>query len=382
MLKLGFGVFPRSFGNPIQTMVDSIEEFHKLLNINSGRNICFMSHNPYTQFKTVKNKRVPTHMMSHIYFIDLDDQRKPENALLDARVIMRWADDRDIPVAVAFSGRKGFHIYILLKPEELELTNKLNNLYKALRFKIVEDTHIRTSDPKVAEPKRLCRVWYARYVGIQKRTKKQIIGQTFCVPLKPEWVMDWSFQDILEYSKNPSHPLELFEISTQDMSTKERTFTELCEFLDVKEGDAMKEGVEPLFAAYGDKYNHVNERFVKELFGDRFCLHEILTTNPRHYVRFAAVAYLKSIGKSRAQVLMILQGMNWIDYDADYTYTQVENIFNSGYFPPSCSKMKAEKCCVGEICPRFFKQWQPPDDMEIRLESGKKTTGKALKEDK
>ena len=107
-----FLTFPRTVGDPVQTVVYNEAEFLKWFKVNTGRVICFTSHNAYPELDQRWNPpRVVKIRVSNL-FTDLDAAEKQENAQLDSIKLVDFCEKEDAPFLDDFSGSKGFHHYV------------------------------------------------------------------------------------------------------------------------------------------------------------------------------------------------------------------------------------------------------------------------------
>ena len=342
--------FPRAFGTPFQRMVFTDEQFSQYLKVFNGSDICFISHNSYPDLDHNNN---PLTVNVSKVFIDIDCKEKPENALLDARNLTRWAIKNDLPFAVVFSGSKGFHFYLIVKPEKYKENASLSNALYAMQKYVCTQGNTRHHDEKVwGNSKNLCRVWYTKYVGQNK--DGPIYKDTFCCPLSPEMVLSMGITEIFEYAKNPKliqfpesfggtylklhELLKHFDISVAKYaSDNDRGYVQ---------EDETKEYIKP------------DDKLVLELF-PRPCIHsQLVQDNPDHFVRFVATVRLKELGFDQYGIFDFFKSLNWIDSHnigtMRYQIRQISNR-NPPYKHPSCGRIKRENLCVGEKCPKYWK---------------------------
>lgn len=341
---------PRSFGTPFQRMVFTDEQLTQYLKVFNGTDICFISHNSYPDFD--KNGTPETVNVTKC-FIDIDNKDKPENALLDARNLLRWSISHDIPCSIAFSGQKGFHYYLLLKPEKYKLNSSLSNALYSIQKFLCDKAKTRFHDVKVwGDPKRLCRVWYTQYVTITEG--QQMRTDTFCCPLSPEMVLTMGINEIIEYSKNPKHIEFPQDFAGYYLTLREFIKTFKVPYEKIAVGDERGYVKETMLK----DYKKPDDEYIIELI-PRMCVHsQLISDNPVHDARFCAVVRLKSLGWSFEQIFNFLMSMNWIDsHNIGAMRYQIKHIFkkrNPPYYHPSCGTIKKKGFCVGKKCPRYW----------------------------
>ena len=341
---------PRAFGNPMQTIVKTENELYTLIHSNRGSKPVFISHNAFpSMIKNNKGVEEPNQINVTKIFLDFDSDRKPENAQLDAIKVMDFCERENIPFIVVFSGSKGFHIYIALKPTIYNYGDFLKNATKAVHIWLKKELGLRTIDLKCAEPRRLCRVFYTPHVKEDKKSREVIKNGMYCCPLFPEWVREWKIDAIMRYAVCPTKI---------DYKPKGNCIS-LDEFLtkfDINVADMLK-------AEFNDEgssqntiiaYTPVDNEYIEQILPHP-CVHSQIGNNPNpcHFARFAAAAWFANIGRDRAWVLNFFRDRNYVDHKDDTCITQINNIYDHAYKFPSCGKLYENSLCVGETCPKF-----------------------------
>lgn len=340
-LKLGWGDCPRTFGTPYQTVVNDIETLDGLIKQHNGKTPVFISHN---KFGVIKDNNPVTIEVSKL-FIDLDSEDKPENALLDVRILAKWCDDQNLPWVAAYSGGKGFHFYLLFKPLTIYYSDNLCVLYRNILEFLKKQLELRTICFHGSSPRRLCRVWYTLHV-----TETQPSNDRYCYPLKSEWVYEKSIVDIEEMSYNP--PV----IDPVDFSGKqELTIFDFCKRYEITETPIVVNGIESTYKIC--HFSGVTNEFVTSLFPNKLCLQkEILSQNPKHAARFAMTVWLKQLGYSKDWIFQFFQDRNYIDkFRVEACQYQINHIFGKTptYRFPSCKTLISQGLCVGKECNRY-----------------------------
>jgi hypothetical protein len=314
-------------------------------------------------------------------FTDLDDDRKPEHALTDSRVIIDWAEDEGLQVVTVFSGNKGYHNYILLKPQlidirkvedtgplKIKLRCVLNWLAaRGWEWRYLENgkldheyakdhiSSLRTLDPRIrGDYRRITRVPGYKYVKYHQ--SEYFPKDSFCNVVPPEMVKEWSHQEIVEYCKE-SRPYK----PTLDPFARLITLDELVEEFNIQpENWLWLSGSDsrPEYGIYKGEYSHPNTEVIKNIF-PKMCIHNDLLGNPepKHITRFyAAVMLLNYYGWEPAHVVKFFaEDVSWSDFNEGETKTQVYQIHGHipRYLPPSCSTLKMWGLCVKDKCPKY-----------------------------
>lgn len=340
-LKLGWVDLPRSFGTPYQTIVSDIDTLDKLIKEQNGKTPVFISHN---RFGVVKDCNPVTIEVSKL-FADLDSEDKPENALLDVRMLAQWCDKENLPWIAVYSGGKGFHFYLLFKPIMVYYSDNLCVLYRNILDWLTKELELRTICFHGSSPRRLCRVWYTLHV-----TETQPSNGRYCYPLKPEWVTQKSIVEIEQMSYNPP------AIDPVNFDGKQSlTIFEFCATYGITEtpitptSDIVKSKI--------CEFKGVTDKFILSLFPNKLCLQQaILSPNPKHPARFAITVWLKQLGYTEDWIFQFFQDRNYIDKHRIEACTyQIHHIFNKSpaYHFPSCKTLISQGLCVGKACNRY-----------------------------
>ncbi len=228
-----------------------------------------------------------------------------------------------------FSGRRGFHIHILLKPTTLKpplARFVVREVQKDLAggFDFV-DSHL------IGNIRGLIRV----------PNTFNHRGGFFCTSL-PEEAIDWRIDEIFKYAKRQQRVKVLGERRKS--------------ILDFVGGEVRKYVEERCEGAYPEFHVELNENVVPppSVLKDflRPCIFKhIQSENPEHYIRFAFVAELLYAGFTVKEIEAIIRSFGWRDYDEEVTRYQVEHITRGKYKPPSCAKLSKYVNCR-EVCGR------------------------------
>lgn len=355
-----FMEFPRMMGDPLQTAVYSDREFVKWFRANTGKAICFTSHNSYPELNQQYNPPSVLSVRVSNLFDDFDDKPKPENAQNDTIKAIKFCQKEDLDYANCFSGTKGFHHYIRLIPSVHPYDEELKTKIRAIHNWLKDELKLRTMDGRCRDVRRLCRIPYSKYVTTVKKSGEYIIGNTYCCPLKADDIMDKSIHEIKEYAKSPDLFVPFLSTPKWDLDGFISNFD-----IDIKEYACDKELEDGERVAISREYNVVPEDDLHDLIKalvPRMCVHnDLFARNPTHPARRMTVTQLKDIGYSFSQVVSLFEEMSekfhWVDrmFRSKRIY-QIKHIYFHlpKYKPDTCGKIKNEHgLCVGEACPKF-----------------------------
>ena len=299
-----FNRFPRDVDYPRKT-VYSYSELKRFIELNNG----------------VKNVYVA--LYDHTFTVDkvfFDfDSKDLTLSFDDVKMFIKRLNEYNYPFMPVFSGRKGFHIYVLMKPWTPPNIETAKAVLRDIQQRLAGD--LPTCDRNIfGDVKRL-----VRYPNTLNKTN-------YCVPLPHDFV-DWSLSQIIDYAKSPkvvdynvtSLPgIEAFIDDIHEYNSNTYTLKPLHEPVDMPPSLQL---VKPLL---------------------RPCIYESITTDPDppHIVRVSLVTELMYYGWSKESVHELIRRLRWKDYNNKTTKTQIDQIFRVGYLPPSCYKLKGFVRCT------------------------------------
>ena len=336
--------FPRAVGNPRQYIVHTPDEFNQFITDNNGKAPVFTSHNAFSSFD---EKGQPTSVHMRNVCLDLDSKDKPENALMDAIRFHEWAAEGSLPHSVIFSGEKGFHCYLYLKPEIYPLDEHLRRALRALQLHIVSACRMRTADDRtIGDARRLMRIPYTKWASFDGRTIHQNGRHAFVVPVRV--LLNADIQEIHELSKHPTNTIPDYGSTPWTL----RSYLTHHRLL-----SADKRPTEP---SRFTQYKEPNDDLLKAIL-PRPCIHgAILDPNPPHLVRFGAAVQLAEAGYPEDWIQSFFDDVAlrapWVDrHNAAARHYQVHHIVSRNYKPPGCNRLKEESLCIGPSCPFYIK---------------------------
>jgi len=312
-LKL-FSPFYREVATPSRRVVHSLGEFSKFIDENNGRRDVFTSVYPLTgEIDKI--------------FVDIDNPNISE-ALQDAKILYSYLRNEGYAVIPVVSGKKGFHLYLLLKPKKYENAKELLTAvtYSILARAFNGKTEVSVDPHPIGDVRRICRV---------PNTLRPPENLNYCTYLPPNGFLDMTEKDIAQHMKSPHHYNYDFN---GDMPTLEDF--EVVEGLDFEKFSPVGNQT-PIIPSKGDE-------FLKRVL--RPCLYRhMIGKNPKHAVRTASTADLFNAGFDAETIFNAYARLGWSDWNPEVTRYQIEHC---RYLKPySCRKLRKlgipSVCCIG-----------------------------------
>lgn len=302
-----FPFFPRQVGIP-RTIVKNKKEMDKYIQKFNGTNIgCHTSLYDFNSYPVIDK-----------LLFDFDG--KDLNVVFDeVKNFVQLLQKKNFLFIPVFSGKKGFHIYILLKPERID-KNTGKFLLHRVESELVEG--FKTVDwQKVGD------------IGAMIRIPNTINNGRYCCCL-PENFTEMKLSEILSLSKNKNY----FNINL-----KKKKLPSLLDLANITMETADNDIVD---IPKGVKRVTPPFKRLKDLI--RPCIYNELKNNPnpKHLVRFDLVSELFFIGYTPTQVYKIIENLNWSDFKPDLTMYFINDIFANEYMPPSCERLSREINCT------------------------------------
>jgi len=295
----------------IRITVQDKEEINKFIQIYNGKKNMYVSVYDYKDIPNAQNAYVDRVFLDFDYDKDLKFYE-------DVRRVAEYLNNKDYLFFIRFSGR-GFHIFIMTKPEESLQQPKL-----AIK-KFVKDLHQRTqstSDPAViGDLRRLSRI-----IG----TKNLKTG-LYCIPITYEQLFELSYNDICKLAKKNNNNCDYIHGKTR---------------LSLQPFDETKQIISPLKA----------ETIGKIDFSTEFppCVKCLLSTPDLGYhERRELICYLRDDGYSEEEVEHILEQSlssnkfyHCIEEEGqlEYLFSRDDILFSS------CPTQKANGICCSNEC--------------------------------
>jgi len=312
-----FSPFDREVANPRRRRIHTMGEFIRFIERNNGRNDCYVSIYPADG------------AIDKIFF-DLDSPKGVIGSVEDARHLYSWLLMKGFNVVPVVSGKKGFHLYVLLKPRRYENAKKL--LTRASYWILCEafgytDGEVRTAtvDPHpIGDVRRISRI---------PNTLRPPENLTWCTYLPEDWItMDTA--ELVAHMKSP-HTYDY------DLTGHYPTLDEFPEPpVEITEWEPIGD-VTPIQPMKGNI-------FLKNLL--RPCLYRhMMSDNPPHVVRVASTIDLLDFFDP-TEIFEVYKTLGWADWDPEVTMRQIESC--KGLKPYGCKRLRKlgipSVCCVGD----------------------------------
>ena len=319
-LKL-FGAFPREVADPKRRLAYRLAHFEKFIESTNGVKDCFTALFPATG------------EIGSIFF-DLDDPKGIVGCRDDAERLYSWMVMKDFNVIPVLSGKKGFHLYLLLRPTQYENGKELltkatySILCEAFGFD-EEKGKVRVAkvDPHIiGDIRRITRI---------PNTLRPPENMTWCTYLPEDWItMDTA--ELVNHMKSP-HSYDY------DLSGHYPTLDEFPEPpVEITEWKPLGD-VTPIFPLEGK-----GNIFLQKLL--RPCLYRhMMSDEPPHAVRAAATVDLLA-DFAPGEIFEMYRTLGWSDWDPELTTDQIESC--KRLKPYGCKKLRQigvpVVCCVGD----------------------------------
>ena len=305
-----FNIFPRDIGipNPIRKKdfyrreVTNFKEFYHYLTLMTGSN--------KGAYASVYDNN-PEVTLDKVVF-DLDNELNLNKALEDTISLVNRLQEKNIPYAVTFSGRKGFHVYGFLKP--VKLSRDVGAYYlKTLQEELAEgiesvDRHL------IGDIRRMIRI------------PNSLNNRHYCAPL-PVNFQKMSIEEILDYSKKP-HGLHFSHGELKPIQELVGSNVSLPKKSNTKDEEILQDntGIVPDIG--------ILEEVIRP-----YVLEAVKKPNPPHIVRLDFVSELMFLGLTQEQILSVIKKLNWEDFDVEATKYQIRKVFEKKLKPYSGSKL-------------------------------------------
>ena len=322
-----FYPFNRSVGlyrSPIQTY----EQFREYIDRNNGIRDCFAS--VYSSDGYIDK-----------IFFDIDSKTHFSSVRDSAVMLYQHLTSKGYRCIPVFSGRKGFHIHLLLKREQYDSQAKAKSLLKSASISIIADAFgievskllngelSRYVDPTtIGDVSRIMRI---------PNTLRPPQNDLWCVPL-PESFPSMSESELTKYAKEP----HILDYTNQERPRLKDLASSVIDKIDIKE--QHKAFVNPGVACDALVVDDVVKHVVRPCLYNR--IHD---ANPSHTVRLAMSADMLNLGYSQEQVVDYFSRLGWVDFNRRRTADAVKQC--SGLNSYSCKTLRLNNipkvCCLG-----------------------------------
>lgn len=303
-----FSPWDRMVGNPIQERISSFSEFREYVKLNNGVSRCV--------FVSV----LPNSFVVDKIFLDFDGPLSFKTSSKLA-IYLEGITDTFYPL---FSGRKGFHIHIPVKPERatekklrhatlslLKSADVFNQIGSAQSGRAIDSTTIGVLAQMARVP----------------NTMRPPENKYWCTWL-PKTFYTWTLQKIRIWSQRPhyydnfgNNLLTLDQLINHDYETLQKELNEqLSEELDLEDVDfSYHSNSEELY------------QFFTPFMSNRIARSIAYSPNPPHKHRFIAAKALFESGFSKREVFEKFASCGWIDFSPSTTSYQLSKIDTARY---------------------------------------------------
>jgi len=321
-----FNEMPRYVGFPNQLYCESKFAFESFEKTFKNKVPFFVS--------TFKYKDKETPIVDNLFF-DIDSYFSIRMPYRNIKKLRDYLYKKDIPYVINFSGGKGFHLFLMLKPmipTSPASKENLRNLMYSVQIRMAKDIGIEAFDePTFGRIRFLTRYPTSKYIRGNEETGNYESNGCYCRNLSDE-EFDAGLKKISTLVEEPGNVPKTpkSDITLQSIADSFKDFKMLHrENGNFERMTFMRKGTNvPTISAIGVP-----------------CLQEIVThSHPTHYERIELVSFLKFLGYTDLAICAFIKSLNWTRYNYATTSYQVRTI-NARY--PKCSFLKKS---YGEMC--------------------------------
>lgn len=303
-----FKEVPRYVGFPNQCWVETKFAFDSFEKTFKNKVPFFVS--------TFRYKDKETPVIDNLLF-DIDSYFSLRIPYRNIKLLKDFCYKRDIPYIIDFSGGKGFHFFMLLKPMVAiseKTKDNLRDIMYSTQLRIAKDTGIEAFDePTFGRLRFLVRYPTSKYIRQNEDTGAYETNELYCRNLTDE-EFDAGLKKIIktvaepgEVPNAPKSDITLQSIvdGFKDFKIKHRENSKVEMMKLTRAGSTV-----PTVAAIGVP-----------------CLQELAKhSHPTHYERVELVAFLKFLGYTDLAINAFIRKQNWTRYKSAVTSYQVSTI--------------------------------------------------------
>lgn len=322
LTRLLFFSFPREVGKQRQIVEDE-DEFRMYVDTESGRSDVFTS-----IYAMNDNDRV----IDKVFF-DIDG----EDAFTTARKLYTALRAHGLTVIPIISGRKGYHIYVLVRHDTYDgearqlLTNAAHWMLEVANLTPADvDPHI------IGDIEQLAR--------IPGSLRHRLDNRVYCTYLPPYWHC-LSEHSVVKFSKSyVTYPVRKY-MGDWYPALDDFPEVELIEYNDIERKEVST------LESMPDNTRRVLKDFLRP------CVFKAITSlNPIDEARVAATVTLLKVGFSQRTIVDLYSELGWRDFAREITAEKVNNIDEKLDHIYSCAKLKM--LGIGhKDCNKCFKRW-------------------------
>lgn len=281
----------------------------------------------------------PRNVINKVVFdIDADSL---QDAYDDMRNLVEVFEEEKLPYVVVYSGRRGFHVYLITKRVEITETSTL-----VLTLKSVINYYSNKAGLKHLDAQTGYKIggWIRLPGTIHPLTKH------YAIPLTYEDI-EKGLSHIIELSKRPYCPTIDFSRIPPDP----RDYVLRVPLPEYMTAESPQDSISTTIPENIVKY-------LKQII--RPCvLQAVLVDNPTHFARTQFVTELCWLWFSEKDIVDIIEKLHWDDYDRRITSYHVrkicEKVRDRILYPASCRLLQNRLMCLGKSCPYypFYNYW-------------------------
>jgi len=325
-----FTDLPRYFGNPSQIYITKKEALLNFLKVFNGKSPCFIS---TYKFPTREQPIVDCAVF------DVDSRLSLRIPYKDTKNLKEFCDKNDIPYIIDFSGGKGFHFFLIHKPEKGNEETK-DKLY-SIQLSLVNHLNIQAIDiPTIGRLRWLIRIPTTRYIRVNRKKGSKKVEVTnnglYCRYIPPE-EFDKGLDHIVEMAKEPGvYPVR---------PKAKQTMDEIIDLIPKFKMRHRYNGNDNL-----ELMQSADKTLIPNICSVGLpCLQKIAQNeHPTHHERIELVSWLKAMGYRDIAIVGFIKKLPWRDFDYKKT---AENVASVKPRFPKCTWLRdrydeCEKCSL------------------------------------
>mgnify|MGYP003123512708 FL=1 len=310
--------FPREIAMPFRLTANSLEDFIQLSEEKHKR------HNIFTNLYQIQKNEIIIDKL----WIDFDghNQYILKNEVMSAITKFKSLGILEKNILVVFTGKKGYHLYIRVKPMKMKTKQASEMLHYILSY--VTEGLKNVDRPLFTDTRRITRV-----AGIQRPEKQWCFALKTSIFKKQDSINEYlssflyNYNSIMKAGEKNILSLVSSKFSISDISGKIKNKGYVPSALPTFKNE---ETVSTIPANYSE--NDLIEKgndytpFLRLLIDNDSLFHAIHTPNPIHIDRIRLARKLLSSGLEIPIIVDIMRSLNWFDFDPIITENHVRYI--------------------------------------------------------
>ncbi len=267
---------------------------------------------------------------------DIDSDNLYE-AFLSAKEFAEKLVKDNILFIPVFTGKKGFHFYILTEPWTMPNEETARVLVRDAQIYFIKHYGIKYVDWRLVGS-------VTHWIRVPNTLRKNGRWCTFL----PQEFFTWSYDKFLEITRYPScYSLDSYRGNPIDLTK----FVNIIDSVDYYIRADDLDFTAPINIKFsGEK--QVIFQLLSEIV--RPCiLYGAFDPEADHWIRTYFVSELMWDGFTKEEIHDIIKKIGWNDYDPKITEYHINKIFEKKLMPPTCRKLQSMGYCLGKKCPYF-----------------------------